>query len=55
MHHSGYASFHRDRRKRAELQARGYTVMAVTWRQLTNEPEATLARIAAALALASAA
>ena len=53
-HHSGRDQFEYDRRKAADLQAAGYTVMRVTWRQLSQEPEATVARIAAALALASA-
>lgn len=53
-HHSDRRAFERDRRKHADLQAKGCDVMPVTWRQLTQEPEATIARIAAALALASA-
>jgi very-short-patch-repair endonuclease len=52
-HHSDRHTFERDRRKRQDLQARGYTVIPVTWHQLTKEPEATIARIAAAIALAS--
>jgi very-short-patch-repair endonuclease len=52
-HHSDRRAFERDRAKRADLQARGYVVLPVTWRQLTEQPEATIARIAAALALAS--
>ena len=55
LHHSGRLSFERDRAKRADLQAKGQTVLPITARQLKHEPEATLARIAAALALASAA
>jgi very-short-patch-repair endonuclease len=52
-HHSDRRSFENDRAKRADLQARGYTVLPITARQLADEPEATIARIAAALALAS--
>ncbi len=47
--HSSRAAFERDRRRDAELQAGGLRVMRVTWRQLTREREATLARIARAL------
>ena len=54
-HHAGRRSFEHDRAKRADLQARGYTVLPITALQLRDEPEATIARIAAALALASAA
>jgi very-short-patch-repair endonuclease len=53
-HHAGRDQFEYDRRKAADLQAAGWTVMRITWRQLTTEPEATAARIAGALALASA-
>jgi very-short-patch-repair endonuclease len=55
QHHADRRSFEHDRAKRADLQARGYTVLPITARQLTHEPEATIARIAAAIALASAA
>ena len=54
-HHADRHSFENDRAKRADLQARGYVVLPVTARQLMEEPEATIARIAAPLALASAA
>jgi very-short-patch-repair endonuclease len=47
--HASRAAFERDRLRDAELQAGGLRVMRVTWRQLTREPEATLARIARAL------
>ena len=47
--HSSRAAFERDRLRDAELQAGGLRVMRVTWRQLTREREATLARIARAL------
>jgi hypothetical protein len=32
------------------LAAEGYVVIRFTWRQVADEPEATLARLAAALA-----
>ena len=53
--HSSRRAFEADRRRDAELAARGYTVIRVTWRQLVGEPHAVVARIAAALALAGAA
>ena len=52
-HHSGRRSFEDDRRRWDDLQARGYRVVPITWTMLKHEPEATVARIAAALALAS--
>jgi very-short-patch-repair endonuclease len=48
--HSSRAAFEHDRLRDAELQASGFRVMRVTWRQLTRTREATLARIASALA-----
>ena len=48
--HASRAAFERDRLRDAELQASGFRVMRVTWRQLTRTREATLARIASALA-----
>lgn len=47
--HAGRAAFERDRRRDADLQAAGLRVMRVTWRQLTEEPEAVLVRIVRAL------
>jgi len=47
--HSSRGSFERDRRKDAELTAQGYRVIRVTWRQLTDEPEAVIAVLATAL------
>ena len=47
--HSSSAAFERDRRRDAALTAAGLRVMRVTWRQLTGEPEAFLARLAQAL------
>lgn len=49
-YHAGRAAFERDRLRDAELQAAGYRVMRVTWRQLVYEPEALIARVAQALA-----
>jgi hypothetical protein len=49
--HSSRASFERDRKRDAVLAASGYTVLRVTSRQLVNEPEAVVARIAGALAV----
>ncbi len=48
--HSSRIAFERDRARDAELGARGYRVMRVTWRQIVAAPEAIVARIAAALA-----
>jgi very-short-patch-repair endonuclease len=49
-YHGTRAAFERDRARDADLQARGYRVMRVTWRQLVDQPEALIARIAQALA-----
>jgi very-short-patch-repair endonuclease len=49
-YHSTRAAFERDRGRDADLQAAGYRVMRVTWRQLIETPEAVVARIAQALA-----
>jgi very-short-patch-repair endonuclease len=49
-YHGTRAAFERDRARDAELQAAGYRVIRVTWRQLVDEPEAVIARIAQALA-----
>ncbi|MGI8580046.1 MAG: DUF559 domain-containing protein [Solirubrobacteraceae bacterium] len=52
----GYAShgtrhaFENDRRRDAQLTAAGYRVMRITWRHLTQEPEAVAARLGAAIA-----
>ncbi len=48
--HSSRSSFERDRRRDRNLQAKGYHVIRVTWRQLIGEPEAVIAALAAALA-----
>jgi very-short-patch-repair endonuclease len=51
--HTSPRDFERDRRKDAELTLLGYTVIRVTRRQIEEEPEAVVARIAAALSLSS--
>jgi very-short-patch-repair endonuclease len=51
--HSTRAAFERDRRRDAELQARGLRVIRVTWRQIVEEPHALLVRIAQALTATS--
>lgn len=48
--HSSRAAFERDRRRDAELGAKGHRVMRVTWRRLIDEPEALVATIAIATA-----
>jgi very-short-patch-repair endonuclease len=48
--HSSRSAFERDRRKDAELTAHRFRVIRLTWRQLTDEPEALVAVLAAALA-----
>jgi very-short-patch-repair endonuclease/predicted transcriptional regulator of viral defense system len=48
--HSTRPKRERDSRRDQELILTGYVVLRVTWRQLTAEPEALIARIAAALA-----
>lgn len=53
--HSTRAAFERDRRRDADLQARGLKVMRVTWRQIVEEPEATLLRVARLLSVRTAA
>lgn len=47
--HTSPRDFERDRRKDSELVSRGYIVMRVTRRQLEEEPEIVVARLAAAL------
>jgi very-short-patch-repair endonuclease/predicted transcriptional regulator of viral defense system len=50
--HGSRAKFEGDRRRDAELAAQGLQVIRVTWRQIVDEPEAMLVRIAQALARA---
>jgi very-short-patch-repair endonuclease len=47
--HRGRAAFERDRARDAQLAAAGLRVVRVTWRQLIDEPEAVVARVAGAL------
>jgi restriction endonuclease-like protein len=50
--HSSRLAFERDRLRDAELQADGFRVIRVTWRQIVNEPEGVLARLSRALGTA---
>jgi very-short-patch-repair endonuclease len=47
--HSARAAFERDRLRDADLQAAGYRVLRITWRQLDGGSEALAARLGAAL------
>lgn len=47
--HSSRAAFERDRLRDAELQAQGFRIIRVTWRQIVDHPEAMLVRITKAL------
>jgi very-short-patch-repair endonuclease len=48
-YHGNRRAFEGDRERDARLAAAGYTVIRITWRQLTSGPEAVVARLAAAL------
>jgi very-short-patch-repair endonuclease len=48
--HGHRRAFETDRRRDAALAAAGYLVIRITWLQLTREPHAVLATVAAALA-----
>src|SRR4051794_21062539 len=48
--HHGRIAFEDDRDRDQRLLAAGYVVMRVTWRQLTQQPEKVIARLAALLA-----
>jgi very-short-patch-repair endonuclease len=52
--HGSRDAFERDRRRDAELQAVGLTVVRLTWRRLVHEPEAVVALLARRIAPASA-
>jgi very-short-patch-repair endonuclease len=52
--HAHHGAFETDRRRDQVHAAAGYIAVRVTWRQLREEPLATIARIAQALALAGA-
>lgn len=43
--HSTRSSFERDRLRDSELQAQGFAVVRVTWRQIVDTPAATVIRI----------
>jgi very-short-patch-repair endonuclease len=47
--HSSRSSFERDRRRDRDLQAAGYRVLRITWRELTGAREALIAELAVAL------
>ena len=51
--HSMRSAFERDRRRDAELIARGFRLTRVTWRQITEEPESVIATLAVQLAAPS--
>lgn len=51
-YHSSRRNFESDRRRDARLAARGLRVIRLTWRQLVDEPQAVLVRLAQILALA---
>ena len=48
--HSMRSSFERDRRRDATLVSKGWRVVRITWRQLTEEPVAVAATLAQAIA-----
>jgi very-short-patch-repair endonuclease len=48
-YHGSARAFVEDRRRDAELTAAGYRVLRFTWQDLTEQPEATLYRLAQAL------
>jgi len=52
--HATRAAFERDRRRDATLTRAGFLVVRTTWRELTEQSHALVARIAEALALAKA-
>jgi very-short-patch-repair endonuclease len=47
--HSSRAAFERDRLRDAELQASGFRVIRITWRQMARQPEEMLGRVLRAL------
>jgi very-short-patch-repair endonuclease/predicted transcriptional regulator of viral defense system len=48
--HSSRAAFERDRTRDGDLQAQGFAVLRLTWRQITEEPHPVLVHIAQLLA-----
>ncbi len=51
--HSSRGAFERDRARDSDLQALGFRVVRVTWRQIVEEPEALLVRLAQLLGSAA--
>jgi very-short-patch-repair endonuclease len=49
-YHSTAAAFERDRARDRRLQAAGWIVVRVTWRQLREDPESVIADLGALLA-----
>jgi very-short-patch-repair endonuclease len=52
--HASRSAFESDRRRDARLAALGYRVVRTTWRQIVEEPEATLVGLARTLVAAGA-
>jgi hypothetical protein len=50
-HHRGRVAFERDHERSLELEARGYRVLRVSWRQFTREPDRVLAALRTVLAV----
>jgi very-short-patch-repair endonuclease len=48
-HHGSVRAYHADRRRDAVLVANGYRSMRITWKQITEEPVATMVALAQAL------
>ena len=48
-YHATRTAFERDRARDATLQAAGYRVIRLTWRQIAAEPHAVVARLASLL------
>jgi len=48
-YHATRTAFERDRARDATLQAAGYRVIRLTWRQIAEEPHAVVARLASLL------
>ncbi len=53
QNHVSRRAFEEDRRRDQILTAAGYTVIRITWLQLTNEPYRVIAAIAQALGRAA--
>jgi very-short-patch-repair endonuclease len=51
--HGDRAAFERDRRRDADLQARGFVVMRFTWRQVAEQPLGVIAGLSSVLAVRS--